>query len=53
MISIALPNVNLMALTATATTATRRGIMKMLGIEKPVIVSKSPNKNNLYLSCQK
>ena len=51
--SIAPLNVNFIALTATATTDTRRDIMKMLGIEKPVIVSKSPNKNYVYQSYQK
>ena len=43
-----LPSVNTMALTATATIATRRAICNSLGIKKPIIVSQSPNKLNIF-----
>ena len=42
--------VNVMALTATATSTTRRSIIKILGMEKPLIISWSPSKENLFLS---
>lgn len=37
----------MMALTATATTQTRKAICKILGMVNPVIVSESPNKPNI------
>ncbi len=40
-------NVNIMALTATATKASRRSICRVLGMTKPAIVSQSPNKPNI------
>lgn len=43
-----LPSVNTMALTATATIATRRAICHSLGMKKPVIISQSPNKKNIF-----
>lgn len=39
--------VKIMALTATATVATRKSICKSLGLVKPVIVSASPDKPNI------
>ena len=41
-------NVNVMALTATATVSTRREIIKILDMQKPVIVSIPPTKDNLF-----
>ena len=41
-------NVNVMALTATATVSTRREIIKILDMQKPVIVSIPPIKDNLF-----
>ena len=42
--------VKVMALTATATQATRKSICKSLGLVKPVIVSASPDKPNIKYS---
>ena len=36
-----------MALTATATVATRKAICKILGLVKPVVISESPHKPNI------
>ena len=41
-------NVNIMALTATATVSTRREIIKILDMQKPVIVSIPPIKDNIF-----
>ena len=41
-------NVNVMALTATATVSTRREIIKILDMQKPVIVSIPPINDNLF-----
>ena len=46
--SILPKQVNVMALTATATNSTRREICITLGMVKPLIVSRSPNKPNIY-----
>ena len=36
---------NIMALTATASTSTRKEVIELLGMQKPVIISKSPDKS--------
>ena len=41
-------NVNMMALTATATKENRRDICKSLGLLKPVMILKSPEKCNIF-----
>ena len=42
-----------MALTATATTQTRKGICKILGMIDPVIIAESPNKPNIKYSLKR
>ena len=49
--SILPANINIMALTATATTS-RLTIQKVLGMKDTAIVEVSPEKNNIYLSIQ-
>lgn len=39
-----------MALTATATKATRKEVMRILGMRNPVLVTKSSDKPNIYYS---
>ena len=41
------PSVNIMALTATATLATRKSIFKRLSMKHPEIISVSPHKSNI------
>ena len=41
-------NIQLMALTATATKQSRQVICHTLGMKKPVVVSQSPNKPNIF-----
>ena len=41
-------NIQLMALTATATKQSRQTICHTLGMKKPVVVSQSPNKPNIF-----
>lgn len=45
--SIIPSNVNVMALTATASRTLRRNVMKMLGMKNASVVSVSPNKHNI------
>ena len=40
-------NVHVMALTATATKTLRRDVCDVLGMENPVLVSASPDKDNI------
>ena len=40
-------NVHVMALTATATRTLRRDVCDVLGMENPVLVSASPDKDNI------
>ena len=47
-VSSILPKVHAMALTATATKETRKVICRSLGMKNPVVVSKSPNKPNIF-----
>lgn len=47
-LSSLLPSVNIMALTATATTLTRKAICRSLGMKKTIIVSQSPDKPNIF-----
>ena len=42
-----------MALTATALAATRKSVIRLLGLHKPVILSRSPNKNNILCEREK
>ena len=51
--SLLSPEVNVMALTATATKSTRNHVCKSLGMRNPVIVSHSPNKVNIRYSVAK
>ena len=49
-----IPNsVKLMALTATATTNTRRSVCRILGMVQPSIVALSPNRVNIHYSVHK
>lgn len=48
--SLIAENVHLMALTATATRASRTAICRILGMTKPHIIAMSPNKNNINYS---
>ena len=41
------PSVNVMALTATATVETRSYVCKQLGMIKPLIISRVPNRVNI------
>ena len=41
-------HLNYMALTATASATTRKSVIRLLGMHKPVIISRSPNKNNIF-----
>jgi len=43
-------DVNVMALTATATSQTRQKVCKSLSMEGCFVFSKSPNKRNIYYS---
>ena len=45
--SILPQNVHVMALTATATKTLRRDVRDILGMENPVLVSASPDKDNI------
>ena len=45
-------NVSCMALTATATSSTQKLICKTLGLVMPILVTKSPNRPNIYYSVQ-
>ena len=45
--SILPQNVHVMALTATATKVIRSNVCEVLGMESPVLVSISPNKDNI------
>ena len=45
--SIISSNVNMMALTATASNSLRRQVMKTLGMRNAAIISVPPNKNNI------
>ena len=47
--SIIPDRVNVMALTATATKATRKHVCRRLGMSAPVVISRSPNKPNIKL----
>jgi ATP-dependent DNA helicase RecQ len=40
-------SLNVMALTATASLSTRKEVMKLLGMLKPVTIVKSPDKPNI------
>ena len=44
------PGVNVMALTATATSTLRASVMKMLSIQQAVVIAVSPNKSNIRYS---
>lgn len=46
-------HVNVMALTATATVATRSLVCQALGITKPAVVYRSPNRSNIRHSVQR
>lgn len=39
-----------MALTATASTSTRKDVIRILGMNKPVLILRSPNKANIVYS---
>lgn len=43
--------INIMALTATATEATRREVCRVLGMSNPVVVETSPDKPHVFLRC--
>ena len=47
-ISSLLPNVHIMALTATASKSTRKTICRSLGMKKILLISQSPNKPNIF-----
>ena len=49
-ISSLLPDVHIMALTATASTTTRKAICSCVGMKKVLLVSQSPNKPNIFYS---
>ena len=49
-ISSLLPDVHIMALTATASTLTRKAICRCVGMKKVLLVSQSPNKPNIFYS---
>ena len=52
--SIIPDHVNVMALTATATKRTRKYVCKKLSMSAPVVISQSPNKENIkYIVCLK
>ena len=40
--------VNVMALTATATTAVRLEVQRVLGMRNPIVISISPAKSNIF-----
>ena len=46
-------SVKLMALTATATTSTRKSVCHLLGMVQPCIVALSPNRVNIHYSVHK
>ena len=41
-------HLNYMALTATASAATRKTVIRLLGMHKPVVLSRSPSKSNMF-----
>lgn len=41
-------HLNYMALTATASASTRKTVIRLLGMHKPVILSRSPSKSNMF-----
>ena len=43
----------MMALTATASSVTRKEIVKILGMKKPHIIVRCPNKQNIVFSVEK
>ena len=45
-------NINVMALTATATTCTCKQICHTLGMINPTIISRSPNRPNIFYSVE-
>ena len=45
-------HVNILALTATATKPTRKAVIKRLNMQKPVIISVTPNKPNIVYRLQ-
>ena len=45
-----LPDIHIMALTATASTTTRKTIFWCIGMKKVLLVSQSPNKPNIFYS---
>ena len=49
-ISSLLSDVHIMALTATASTTTRKAICSCVGMKKVLLVSQSPNKPNIFYS---
>ena len=51
--SIVPSSVKLMALTATATTSTRKSVCRLLGMVQPCIVALSPNRVNIHYSVHK
>jgi len=50
--SLILKHVNILALTATATKPTRKAVIKRLNMQKPVIISVTPNKPNMVYRLQ-
>ena len=51
-ISSLLPDVHIMALTATASKSTRKKISHSLGMKQVLLISQSPNKRNICLNSQ-
>lgn len=51
--SLAHEAVNVMALTATATTAVRQEVEQVLGMREPIVIAVSPAKANIYYSIKK
>lgn len=47
-ISSLLPDVHIMALTATASKSTRKEISRSLGMKRVLLISQSPNKQNIF-----
>ena len=50
--SVVPKNVNVMALTATATISSRLSIERTLGMKNPTVIEISPEKSNIYLSTE-
>lgn len=46
-------HVKIMALTATASSATRKDVIKLLGMKKPHMIIRSPNKENIAYSVER